>query len=336
MSLEAMMAATQSLPAHLTAGLEAGQGLDLPEGPFDAALCVGMGGSSIGGTLAAGLLMDESDVPIHVCRSHSPPGFVDERTLVVATSYSGNTAETLDATRACLERGASLVAITTGGELGALAADHGAPVLEVPSGFQPRAAAGWLFAPNYTVLSRVLGIGDPGALEEVAASLSDGMDELAAPDGPADSLAGQLADHPVGVVGHDLMGVVARRWAGEISENGKRVAFHAVLPEMAHNQLVGWDGEPAGTALVLLRREDEGRLEKARFDFLSERASKAGATVLEARVGGPGGQLREVLEGVVLGDLVSLHMARRKGIDPEPVDVITALKKRLTDAADEE
>lgn len=333
MSLSAMLEATREFPQHLLDGLEAAQGAPLPEGSYRNAVAVGMGGSSIGGALTAGLLEGEADVPIHVLRGPDPPGFVGEDTLVVATSYSGTTRETLSAVRESLGRGATLAAVSTGGELGPLAEDSGGPLVRVPSGYQPRAAVGWLFSANYTLFARSLGVGDPDAISDAAKRLEPELDELAAEGGPADELAGRLGEGPVGVVGHDVLGVVARRWAGELSENGKRLAFHAELPEMAHNQIVGWDGEPGDATLLLVRRDadDETPLEATRLDYLAESADRAGARVVETRLGASG--LAGICRSILVGDLVSLHLARQKGIDPAPVEVIDGLKDRL-DRAD--
>lgn len=326
MSFETMLGAARAFPQHLRDGASAAEAAPLPDGEPDAILFCGMGGSAIGGTLTAQLLAGAASVPLVVCRDHHVPGFVDEGTVVIATSYSGNTQETLDAVREALDRGARLAAITTGGKLKALAEVAGAPVVPAPEGFQPRAALGYLFGANLTLASRILD--EPhGGLAEVASHLEGELARLTGDEGTAAAIAADIGEGPVGVVAHDALGVVAERWAGQINENAKRVAFHATLPEMAHNQLVGWAGEPAGASLVLLRREREGKLESVRFDHLAERAAKAGARVLEVRLDGDG--LGQVLQGVLVGDLVSLYMARAAGLDPEPVEVITELKRRF-------
>lgn len=330
MPLEPMVEATRKTPTQVREAAEAVEAASLAEGSYASVALCGMGGSSIGGTLAARLLDREVEIPMAVVRDHEPPAFVGEDTLVVATSYSGNTQETVDAARASLDRGADLVAITTGGKLGTLAEEVGAPWIEVPSGYEPRAAIGWLWAANHLALSARLGLDEAEAVRDVADELEARIDDMAPEGGRADQLAGQLGEGPIGVVGHDLFGVVARRWAAEISENAKRLAFHATLPEAAHNQIVGWDGEPGDATLVVVGREDEGELEAARTRFFAERARKAGAPVVEARVHGD--RREAALAAVLLGDLVSLQLARRDGVDPEPVSVIDDLKDRLADA----
>jgi glucose/mannose-6-phosphate isomerase len=333
MALEPMIEASRELPDHVRSAVDAVEDAELPTSQPSSVMLCGMGGSSFGGTLAAGLLRDEAGVPLQVVRDHEPPAFVDEGTLAVATSYSGNTKETVDAADAAHEAGADLVAITTGGDLAELADDIGAPVIEPPTGYQPRAAVGWLWAANHATLSRVLDLDELEAMRSVADTLDDRIDRLADEGGRADRIAGQLGEGPVGVVGHDVFGTVARRWADEICENAKRLGFHAELPEAAHNQVVGWDGTPGDATLVVVGREDENDLEAARTRFLAERARKAGAQVVEARVEGP--RLQAVVEAIALGDLTSLHLARREGTDPEPVDVIDALKARLAEALDQ-
>lgn len=321
------MEATAEFPDHIRAGVEAAGRVELPDGPIDNVVVVGMGGSSIGGALAAALLEHEAEVPIQVVRDHTVPGFVGEGTLVVATSYSGGTQETLDAVQDAVHRDARLVAITTGGKLGYLAEQRKAPMVTVPTGYQPRAATGWLLSTNYTILSRALGVGDPDGLARAAKRLEGMIGDLADPDGRAAFIAESLDDGTVGVVGHDVLGVVARRWAGEINENAKRLAFHAVMPEMAHNQIIGWDGQAGNATLVLVRREDESNVEAARMSFLAERADNADGPVVQCRLGGD--RVEQVLEGILVGDYVSLHLARVQGIDPEPVETIEQLKGRL-------
>lgn len=330
MPLDAMMDATRELPRHVLAAVRAVNEALSAGTPFHNAAVIGMGGSSIGGALATRLLERKAPIPLSVIREHHVPGFVDEDTFVVATSYSGNTAETLDATRAAAKRGATLAAVTTGGKLGPLVEDAGGTVIHVPVGYQPRAAAGWLFGANFALLDTVMELDRASALRTAAKQLEDRVDTLVPEGGSADEIASSLGEGPIGVVGHGSMGTIARRWAAEISENAKRLAFHAELPEMAHNQIVGWDGEPGDATLVVLRTDQERPLETARLAFLAERAEQAGATVVEAPIKGAG--LAAVLEAVLLGDAVSLHLARREGIDPEPVDVIDDLKQRLAES----
>lgn len=330
MALETMMDAARQLPTHVREATDAVEKANLPASRASQVLLCGMGGSSFGGALAAALLEDQAEVPLHVLRDHEPPGFVDEDTLVIATSYSGNTRETVDAARASFEAGAQLVTITTGGELAELAEETDAPSIRPPSGFQPRAAIGWLWGANHAALASSLDLDVLGEMRSTANRLDDRVDELAQEGGWADEIAGQLGDGPVGVVGHDIFGVVARRWADEMAENAKRLGFHAHLPEAAHNQIVGWDGHPGDATLLVVGRENEAPLEGARTRFFAERARNAGATVIEARV--DGSDLEATLEAILLGDLVSLHLARREGTDPEPVSVIQALKAQLAQA----
>lgn len=330
MALEPMLEAARELPSQVRSAVSAVDRAMSAGTPFHHAAVIGMGGSSIGGALAARLLERKAPIPLTVIREDAVPGFVGEDTFVVATSYSGTTTETLDATRAAANRGATLAAVTTGGQLGPIVEATGGTVIEVPEGYQPRAAVGWLLGANFALLDTAMQLDRSGSLRTAAKQLEDRVDTLAEDGGTADRLAGQLGEGPIGVVGHGTMGAVARRWAAELSENAKRLAFHAELPEMAHNQIVGWDGHPGDATLVTLRGDQETPLEDARLTFLAERAQAAGATVIEAPVRGAG--LAATLEAILLGDLVSLHLARREGIDPEPVDVIDALKERLADA----
>lgn len=322
-----MFEASCQLPQHVLEALDAVEDVSLGATTPSTCAVAGMGGSSIGGALAARQLERQAPSPIAVVRDHEVPGFVDEDTFVVATSYSGSTQETIDAARDAVDRGARIAAVTTGGELGELVREAGGPVVEPPSGYEPRAAVGWLFAANYALLADALDVGAPDELAAAAKRLEDRLDALVDQGGVADELAAGLGEGAVGVVGHGVMGTVARRWAAELSENAERLAFHSVLPEAAHNQIVGWAGTPGDATLVVLRRAGETPAARTRLDVLTRRAAAAGATVLDAQVDGSG--LAGLLEGVLLGDLVSLHLARREDVDPEPVEAIDALKAAL-------
>ncbi len=269
--------------------------------------------------------------------SRSPvlPAFAGPSTLVVVSSYSGNTAETLAAFHEAAARGCRILAITGGGTLSDECAERGWAAVHVPGGFQPRAAVGHL---TFAML---------GALEAAGLlpSLAEGVDEVVveleraaadlAPEvpverNPAKALAGRIGDRiPViwGIEG--LASVAAMRWKTQMNENGKVPAFASAMSELDHNEVVGWT-RPYGErcAVIGLRHDAEPEELAPRFPLSADIAREAGATYEEVRVT-TRLPLATLFGLIVVGDFVSCYVALRRGVDPTPVAVIDRLKAAL-------
>jgi glucose/mannose-6-phosphate isomerase len=309
------------LAGRAAADLEAGRAAaEVVELPFpgdvvrDIAIC-GMGGSAIAGELVAGAYAERMTVQITVVRDYVLPGWVGEDTLVILSSYSGNTEETLTCAMQALDRGSLAVCVTSGGKLGDFYAAQGVPVIAVPPGIQPRAALPHLLAPLVVVLGRLGLAPDAGAeLDAAAATLREG----AAAYGPD-------------VYGAETTAAVARRWKGQFNENAKIPSFWAALPELDHNEIVGFEGLhemgiPA--TLLLLREERQHRQVQRRFELTKELVESSVRAALTVTADGAR-PLARVLDLVLLGDYVSLYLACLRQVDPGPVDVIERLKDRL-------
>jgi glucose/mannose-6-phosphate isomerase len=311
--------------------------LSVPDGR-NHVVVAGMGGSAIGGDILGALLVKSMRVPFVVNRDYHLPGFVDSSSLIFACSYSGNTEETLSAYHEAKRAGASLVCISSGGELARLAVADGYSWIQIPAGMPPRAALGHA---SIALLSSLQALGlapdmtEP--LEETAALLS----ELALQYGPdsaeSDNAAKQLARCLHGKVvaiyaSSEILGPIALRWRGQIEENAKNLAFHHTLPEMNHNELVGWElPEPvlSQIGVVLLRdREDHPQVQR-RFDLTRELIRKRAGLVKEIWTSGRS-LLARLFSTAYLGDFVSLYLAYLNSVDPTPVAVIETLKKELS------
>jgi glucose/mannose-6-phosphate isomerase len=302
-----------------------------------AVAVLGMGGSAIGGELAFAYLADRLAVPCQVVRDYTIPAFVGRGTLALVSSYSGNTEETLSAYRAATARGARVVCSTTGGELARLAEENGHDVFRIPPGLPPRAAIGYGVVPLLVLLSRLGLAADPGAeIESAAGEVRARVGEygLASPPGanPAKDLAGWFEGRiPVVYGAAPRTSVVASRWCGQFSENAKLVAHRHELPEMNHNEIVGWSGARPfdGRARVVLLRDEEDHPRVAkRFEITREAIAAAGAEVRDVASSGAG-RLARLFSLVVLGDFVSVYLAALAGVDPTPVAPIDKLKKAL-------
>ncbi len=323
------------LPEHLRDALWKVQSAQLAPWESPGGLIVaGMGGSGVGGVLARAILGDHASRPILAARTYGLPSWTTPDTTVLCASYSGNTEETLACYEAAGALGATRVAVTSGGRLAELARSEGVPVIPVAGGFQPRAAVAYMTVAALEVAG-LCGAGPRvGSEIDVAADhLEHLVDEWGAA-GPEDSepktLARALRDSVAVIVGAGVTQPVAYRWKAQLNENAKVPAFWHELPEMDHNEIVGWEGASAlgRFAAVFLDDSDTPLRVKQRIELtrelIGDRAT--GTYVVQSR-----GRtaVERIFSLVLLGDLVSLYVAVLRGTDPTPVGVIEALKERL-------
>lgn len=297
---------------------------------------LGVGGSAIGADIVSTLAARMSTVPMHIVRGYTLPP-IDEHTLVVASSYSGQTEETLEAFQTALRGPGMHMAITSGGKLGRLADSLGYATLTYGFEGMPRAAIGWGIFPLLAILKRlgVLEIDDATvqtALAELGHAASDWGIARPESDNAAKQIASRLAGRVPLIVGPDFFQVAAKRWAGQMNENAKQWAFHAALPEVDHNLIMGF-GRPAvaNEALHVLFLDspilhDRNRL---RVRLTAAALDDAGVTHDELLIGGAD-PLDALLRATYLGDWVSLYLAMLNEVDPSPADAIERLKAELT------
>jgi glucose/mannose-6-phosphate isomerase len=311
----------------------------LPEadGITSIAFC-GMGGSAIAGDVVAALAAPRLRFPIAVVRTPRLPEFCGPHTLVVASSYSGDTVETLGLFEEAVGRGCRMVALTAGGELARRAEELGIGRVIVPVGYMPRAAFGFLSMGAMGALE-AMGIMPPQAddVDEAVAEMT-GVIAEAGPDvpsttNPAKELALAIGELVPVVWGADGIGsVAATRWKSSLNENAKVPSFASALPELDHNEVEGWSaGKGAGFALIALRHPGEDGDVAARFPLSEAIARASGATVHEVSSRGRS-ELARLLTLVQLGDLVSTYLGIARGVDPSPIEAIASLKRALAQA----
>ena len=298
----------------------------------------GVGGSAIGGDLLADVASLEPSPPIFTVRDYRLPPFVDDKTLVLACSYSGETEETLSAFRDAMARGARVVAVTGGGELANAARAEGVPVFNVDYVGEPRSALGYSFI---VPLALVINLGLIGRrdleLDEAMKVLEERAKELAeecpSSGNEAKQLAQCLVDKLVLVYAAGVFMGVARRWKTQINENAKTPAFFESLPELHHNSVVGYGppGQIKGrTFAVLLQPPGMHSRLGLRYRLTSELLERE--SVAHRTVQGRGrGILAQMLSTILLGDYTSYYLAVLRGIDPSPVPAIDYLKGRLAE-----
>lgn len=293
---------------------------------FDNVLISGLGGSGIGGTILSELLANTATMPIVVNKNYDIPAWVNERTLVIACSYSGNTEETLAATERAQNQGASLAAVTSGGKLMDLARKVDMPLIELPAGYPPRAAFGHGLV---SLMALLAGCGvapwNPDDFVRAADHLDKHADEIRT---AARSLASRLVSRiPVLYAAEGLAGV-AVRWRQQINENGKMLCWHHILPEMNHNELVGWAGGDDRMGVIFLRSSDDHPRTAIRMDLNKSIISKHTDMVEEVHANGHS-RLERMYYLILFGDWLSYYLSVERQVDPVEVDVITHLKTEL-------
>ncbi len=303
-----------------------------------ALIVTGLGGSAIGGDLVRSVAAPQLRLPLLVNRDYSLPAFAGPHTLVFACSYSGNTEETLSAYRQARQARCPIVCVTSGGQLGALAKSDGFPVLLLPSGLPPRAALG------YSLLSVLMAMQAMELVTEIESSVDEAIELLKrlrliygsanlGSSNPAMALACSLHGKIAAIYASSaIMEGAAFRWRSQIAENSKNLAFHHVLPEMNHNELVGWMF-PAEVlkqvCVVLIRDQGDHPQVQRRFDLTRELIAGKAGSLHEVWSQGDS-LLARVLSITYLGDFVSLYLAYLNKVDPTPVQVIDYLKRKLS------
>jgi glucose/mannose-6-phosphate isomerase len=334
---QGMHEATACLPEQVAAAIGAGRGLDgLPDREnVEQVVVLGMGGSGIAGDVLVAVAGPFLPVPVTVVKSYELPDFVGRESLVFAVSFSGDTEETVEAAGESFEAGASLVAVTSGGELQRLAEEWGAPVVHVPGSIpQPRSALGAMAVPPLIVLEDIgLFPGATGWVELAVEQLSRRRDRLVRPESEAEVIAQRIGRTIPLLHGAQALGAAAAmRWKTQVNENAKSPAFYSVYPELGHNEVAGWGQHGDVTrqilTLVNLRHDAEHPQVARRFPIVTEMLREVVADVIEVRANGEG-DLAQLLDLILIGDFVSLHLAAFEGIDPGPVPVLDELKSRL-------
>lgn len=313
------------LPVHCADAWHLVQDFSLPKEyrRVRQVVVLGMGGSAIGGALAAALVADECPVPILCIGGYDLPACAGPETLVVGSSYSGKTEETLSAFAQAVERNCPMVVIATGGDLASIAEEKGIPLLRFSPCLAPRAAIGYSLMLLLGILWRAGLIRDPGDdLDEAIAVLEDWQRELRPETptvrNPAKRLAGQLIGRLPVVYGAGFLAPVARRWKGQFNENAKQWAIWEEMPELNHNAVVGFglpDGVRERASVLMLRSNLDHPRVRARWEITRELLLQEG--IAPDEIWGRGkSKLAQMLSLIHFRDYMSLYLAMLNGADP--------------------
>jgi len=333
-----MMGLALAYPEQCAAGIRLGASMPLPASRArpDCVVVAGMGGSAAAGELLGAVVGTDLPCPLIVHRDYGLPGFVGVKSLVIAVSHSGDTEEALSAFREAGRRGARRLAICSGGALARVARRSRAPLCLVPGGQPPRTASGYLFFPLWLALQRMrLLRRDEASLRETLRLLRRMAEALGPGVATRENRAKQIAlwcrgKVPVIYGWQGFTYSIALRWKTQFNENAKVPAFAYALPEMNHNEIVGWQAEASlkeRFGIIWLRDHAEPRRIAERFELSKRSVGKRPQGVEEWSVGVSA--MARAFSLWYLGDLVSIYLALSQQTDPTPISSIVGLKRAL-------
>ena len=338
-----MLSEIDNLPDQLASAYQLGLRQELPEwNDFRQVVIAGMGGSAIGADLLASYCAALAPLPVFVQRDYGLPLFArGAETLVICSSHSGNTEETLDAFESARAAGCRIVVVSTGGELARRAREHNIPVWTFEHSGQPRAAVGFSFGLLLAMFQRLGFIpAQQDALEDALASMKRSQQrlrpEIPAVKNPAKRYAGQLMGRWVTIVASDLMTTVARRWKGQINEVAKAGANFEFLPEADHNTLAGTlhpqEVLNPHTMTLFLRAPSDHPRNRLRSDLTRKAFMLEGMNTdhVDARGNTP---LAHMWTMILFGDYMIYYLAMGYGVDPTPVEALVDFKRSMAEAA---
>jgi len=290
-------------------------------------LIAGLGGSGIGGSIIADVFAPQINIPILISKDYSIPNFVNKNTLVIASSYSGNTEETIYAVKKALKMNAEVAIITSGGMLKEIAEKNNLNKIYIPGGHPPRAMFGYSFTQLFYLLNHYNVI-DLSFVAEFKKSISLLVKNEKNIKDDALVLAKNLYKKtPVIYVAHGFEGV-ATRFRQQLNENSKMLCWHHVIPEMNHNELLGWRVNVDNLAVVFFRNELDNKRNKIRIEINKEVVKKHTKDVYEVISRGDS-VIQNTLYHIHFGDWVSWYLSELNDVDAIEIDVINYLKKEL-------
>ncbi len=319
----------EAFPKHMRDALDIARNSkwDAKAMEFSNVVISGLGGSGIGGTIASQIIATECTIPIIVNKDYSVPEFINENTLFVASSYSGNTEETLEALSKAQEKGATVACLTSGGKVLQIATEKGYNFLEMPPGFPPRAAFGYSSTLLFHLLANFGLVSDSviNDLAKVPQLIDEQIESIKA---QGKELAEKLNNKLPLIYSAARFDGVATRFKQQINENSKMLCWNAPVPEMNHNELVGWADKHPEAVPVFLRTKNDYFRTAERMNFSIDLMKSKGANCIELWSKFDSDVLNAYYL-ISITDWASVYIADLRGIDPVEVGVITELKNKL-------
>jgi len=320
---EDMEAILDDFPTQIKKGIELCKSLAV-KGDFDKIVVLGMGGSALAAEILKCYLKYELDIPIIIVKTYSLPKFVDKHSFVIASSYSGNTEEIIAAYREAERKRIPTIAIASGGKLEELATINKTPFIKLPSGIQPRLSIGYSFFALLKLLE------NSGIIESKKEDTKKTEEALRKPifKEMAKKLAEKLKGKIPIIYASDDLSCVAYKWKIDINENSKTHAFYNIIPEMNHNELVGYTHLNGDFHVIFIRNDDDHERIQKRIKINRSIIKENGVEATEIEIKGDC-FLTKLFSAIYIGDWVSYYLALEEGIDPTPVDIVENLKNKL-------
>ena len=318
-----MYSVLEKFPQQISDGYRLGEYIKV-DGEVDRIIITGMGGSALPGDLLKAYLGVYFKIPVIVNKGYELPEYITSKTLVFAISYSGNTEETINAYRIAIRKNCHLVSISAGGKLEVLSEKQKIPHIQIPSGLQPRQALGYLFFSMLRVLVN----------SKIISNVSEEVEKTAENLGKdifrekARELSNKLVDKIPLIYCSDRLQIIAYRWKINFNENTKIHAFSNVIPEMNHNEIIGFTNLKGNYHAIILRDEDDNIRIKKRIKITKELIKKKNVPVTEIALTGSS-FLNKAFSAIYIGDWASYFLALKYKTDPTPVPVIEELKKEM-------
>ncbi|HWY11036.1 MAG TPA: bifunctional phosphoglucose/phosphomannose isomerase [Bacteroidia bacterium] len=291
-------------------------------------IITGLGGSGIGGTIVSELVSDTCSVPVLINKDYFLPHFVNHNSLVIISSYSGNTEETLEAMQQALTKKAQIVCITSGGKVEDIAKQHNLDVIKIPGGNPPRSCIGYSLVQLIKVFV-FYGFAPATLIDDIKNSTSLIVKENITINTEAKKIAQTLLNKIPVIYSLGSCEGVSVRFRQQINENSKMLCWHHVFPEMNHNELVGWTSRNENIAVVTFRTSFDYKRTQKRYEVCKPVFEKYSASVTDIVAKG-NSKAEQFIYLINIGDWISLHLAELKGIDPVEVNIIDHLKKELS------
>jgi len=325
-----MKALVEAFPKHLREALEIGRAANLkdPGRQYENIVISGLGGSGIGGKIVSQLLAEKCKLPILCTSDYVLPAFVNEKTLVIISSYSGDTEETVATIHEAIARGSEIACVTSGGKIGALAKEKGFNCILIPGGNPPRSMFGYSCTQLFFVL-KAYGIIDNYFEAEIENSIKLIESEVSNIRSEAKSIAEKIVKRIPILYSEASYEGLAIRWRQQINENGKMLCWHHVFPEMNHNELVGWTGGDNRVAVIIIRNEDDHKRSQLRMELCKKLMGEKCDTIIEAWSKGKS-RIERTLYLNHLGDWLSIDLAELKNEDATAIPAIIFLKNELS------
>lgn len=324
-----MKALVEAFPQHLREALIIGRSaaFRIPARKFENIVISGLGGSGIGGKIVSQLVAEKAGLPIVCTNDYVLPEFVGPATLLIISSYSGDTEETVAALHEGVAKGAEIAIITSGGKIGAYAKEHGLNHILIPGGNPPRSMFGYSAVQQFFVL-RAYGIIDGSFEKEVEQSIALIEANIETIRSESKRVADLIVKRIPILYSEAMYEGVAIRWRQQINENSKMLCWHHIFPEMNHNELVGWTGGDNRVAVIILRNDDDHKRSQIRMEICKKLMGEKCDTILEVWSKGTN-RIERAMYLIHLGDWLSIDLAELKNEDAVAIPAIIFLKNEL-------